>query len=100
MNLFLFSPLSNSVVDEFQLRCQDWKNQNLPIHFNFYYELEQHVTDDSLKILNPGTSELPHVKTLIPLGLKDRDYNVTIVFRISNEYGQYAEIKIEVQVFS
>ena len=109
--IFPRSPLSATVIDEFEVKCRNWKNKGRPIRYQFLYrddsaktqKNESESTDQSfdenrLRLLNPGTGDLPLVRSLLPLGLKKRNYSMTVIARVLNEYGQYAVEELEIQV--
>ena len=55
--------------------------------------------EKNLPLLNPdATAQSSFTNFRLPIGLPEKNYTIILIANIQNEYGQYAEKKMDVQV--
>ena len=70
----------------------------------FYYDMGSEPIDSSstlvkdLPLLNTGSEHISSLQLDLPIGPQERNYTITVVSKVANEYGQYEEIRTDVQV--
>jgi hypothetical protein len=93
--LLSISPLSGIEIDQFfDLHCDHWNDDNLPLSFQFSY-----WSISSNKLIIRSVSAITSVSSQFPAGLREKNYSVQCVADVFDSLGSNTTVSKVIQVF-